>query len=155
MEVLTLIAPGDVNQSLLREEIATAGLPLMGFGMRGFTTVKIEPFVDLFARFAAPKVIVTKTGEPDVVADPGEFNFKTQVALTPTEEMTLAAVLTAHDSTQRTVEQQRAVQHRNSAATLKNIYQQWDSLTPAQKDSGTREAIRRLARVIDKLAGST
>jgi len=155
MEILTLVAPGDVNLSLLKEEIAAAGLPQMGLGIRGMTSVRNEIFADLFVRFPSTQVIVTKTGEPDVTAEPGEINFKTQVALTTAEEITLAAVLTAHDATQRTVEQVRAKEHRESSVTLKNIYQQWDTLTPAQKDSGTKEAIRRLARVIDRLAGST
>jgi hypothetical protein len=153
----TLIATTNINLELLREEIAAAGLVSAGILMAGFHLLRPS---GLYGLNPARKEIGRRTDPADptqdiiTFADPGEIKFKFDATLTAPQEATLAATLAAHDPLLFTQAQQQQIDHKASAATLKNIYQQWNSLTPAQKDAGTREAIRRLARLIDKGTGT-
>ena len=86
-----------------------------------------------------PKLI-TRRRNPDGSytenwAEPGELRFKFSTELTPVEDVLLDDILAMHNSAQRTQQQQREEQDETDLDLLEANYPNWDSFTPAQRNS--------------------
>ena len=141
----------DMNFERLREEIIAAGLP-DGFGalLAGFNQVNRR----LHEPFASRQVISRSSdpgGGPDITdsADPGELRFRHDPDLTGPQETTLDGVLTAHDATNLSTGQTNSDTDIAAIAPLVSNYQNWGSLTPAEKDNNHRQLTRLIARLLD------
>jgi hypothetical protein len=79
-------------------------------------------------------------------ADPGEMRFHALGALSGAEDTALDTVISAHDATSLTVEQQRKDTDDADFQTLKTAYVDWDTLTAAQRWAATRIMARLVLR---------
>jgi hypothetical protein len=136
----------DLNFGLLMQEMAAAGVPIQGVLIAGFNHVGSGHYVP----FVSTQVIATATGQPDVTAEPGELQFRNDPALTGPQETALDGVLTAHDETQ----QSDIEVNRSADIVAKDLlidrYQNWGTLSNAQKDTVLENLCRVVARLIDR-----
>jgi hypothetical protein len=136
----------DLNFGLLMQEMAAAGVPIQGVHIAGFDHVGSGHYVP----FASTQVIATSTGQPDVTAEPGELQFRNDLALTGPQETALDGVLVAHDETQ----QSDVEVNRSADIVAKDLlidrYQNWVGLSNAQKDTVLQNLCRVVARLIDR-----
>ena len=151
MATLVKIMNKDMNFERMREEMSVVGLPT-GFGalLAGFTRINNR----LHEPFLSPQIISRASdpgGGPDITdsADPGELRFRFDLVLTALQETTLDGVLTAHDATNLSTSQQSNDTDIAAIAPLVNNFQNWGSLTAAQKDNNHRQLTRLVARLLD------
>lgn len=151
MATLVKFMNKDLNFERLREEMSVAILPVsFGSLIAGFTQVNKR----LYEPFLSTQVISSSTdpgGGLDITdsADPGELRFNFDPDLTAAQETTLDGVLTAHDATNLSTNQQNKDTDIAAIAPLVSNYQNWGSLTPAQKDNNQRQLTRLVARILD------
>ena len=65
------------------------------------------------------------------------------------EDADLDAVLTLHDATQNSTGQDQKQEDQDAIAPLVSNYQNWGTLTVAQKDNNHRQLTRLVARLLD------
>ena len=141
----------DMNHERLREELEVAGVPPQaGLLVAGFTRINSR----LYEPFLTTQIISTATdpaGGPDITnsAQPGELRFDYTPDLTEPQETTLDGVLTVHDATNLSTGQQNDDTDIAAIAPLVDNYNNWGSLTLAQKDNNHRQLTRLVARLLD------
>ncbi len=130
------------NRDLLIEELAASALPFITANLYGFE--RLNRFVG--APASAPRLISGDGNNPanNDFAQPGEIRFEFTTALTIPEGTALDNLLTAHDSTQRTNEQQRQNQDQTDVDTLIANFPNFDRFSNAQ----FRAFVKLLARVV-------
>lgn len=137
----------DFNAALLREELDSAlpgrvgGITWLGFAWNG---------VRLYVPIAAPRV-VSRTQLPDgtvveVTAQPGELAVTVPDNFSGPELTTLTTVLTAHDATQRTAEQQRRLLDLVQMSQLFDLLQLPSPWAAADLEQAVRLCARLLLR---------
>ncbi len=147
-EVRTVLK--NFNRDLLREELTASALPYESLHLAGF--IRLNQAV---GTPAPADVVITRKRETDGsytedLAAPGEIRFVFTTALTGAEGTALDALLTAHDSTDRTQEQNRQIQDNDDVDTLVAQYANYDSFTDAQ----FKQYVKLLARVAIRAARS-
>jgi hypothetical protein len=126
-EVKTVLK--NFNRDLLFEELQASALPFIAVHLYGF---------DRLGFIAVPRAeqrLITGDGnnpQNNDYAQPGELRFEVTTALTGAESTTLDGLLAAHDSTQRTAEQQRLDQDTNDMDTLVANFPNFDTFSDAQ-----------------------
>ena len=129
------------NRDLLIEELAASSLPFIAANLYGFE--RINRFVG--APAAEPRLITRDgvAGTEDF-AQPGEIRFEFTTSLTVAEGTTLDNLLTGHDATQFTDEQQRQNKDETDLDALIANYPDYDSFNNQQRN----KFIKTLARVV-------
>ena len=131
----------DFNPDRLHDELIVAGIEPTGMRWSGFDHINTR----LMEPFTETRVISTSTGQPDVTADPGELLFRY-----PSDPgSSLDTVLTAHLATNLSKDQQNEDSDISAIAPLVNNFQNWGSLSNAQKDNNQRQLTRLVARLLD------
>ena len=138
------IAVKNLNLPLLFEEIVAVGLTQRGLLVAGFTNTSRDQYTPLATRTE----IARSGGVPDF-ADPGELRFQFGRALTGAEDTALVGVLTAHDATVRTSDQDNKQADEDSVDPFVANYRNWATLTATEKDDNARELTRAVARLLD------
>ncbi len=141
----------DMNFERFHEEMSVAGLPTdFGALLAGFNRISQR----LYEPFLSTQIISRSTdpaGGPDITdsADPGELRFNFDPDLTAPQETTLDGVLTAHDATNLSTNQQNRDSDIAAIAPLVNNYQNWGTLSNPEKDNNHRQLTRLVARLLD------
>lgn len=131
----------DFNRDLLTEELVASALPFESVFLAGFQRKGNSPFVG--EPTPGPKLISNdKVNNIQDFADPGEIRFVFTTALTAPEATGLDTLLTNHDATQTTAEQDRSIQDETDLTILEAAWPNWATFTPTEKD----EFLRRFAR---------
>jgi len=129
MAEMKVVELKNFNRDLLREELTASALPFVSVALAGFE--RINQFVG--APTSEPR-LVFKDGVRNIedFAEPGELRFEFVTALTASEEVGLGSLLLAHDSTQRTVKQQRQERDVSDLDTLVANFPSFDLFTNTQ-----------------------
>ncbi|MCK5652550.1 MAG: hypothetical protein KAJ42_14275 [Gemmatimonadetes bacterium] len=138
------IADKNLNLSLLLDQIRAAGLTQEGLLVAGFEHVGSQRYRPFTVR-----TVIGKSGDVEDFADPGELRFRFPDPLTGAEDTALDGVLTAHDATQSSSDQQNKQADQDAIAPLVANYRDWATLTDAQKDNNARQVTRLVARLLD------
>lgn len=135
MADLIKIVVKDFNQDLLGEEMAAVVPSLLGGGLlwRGFDRLNRNVYT--------PSTVHGGTA--------GELVFKYDPELTAPREAQLDVVLAAHDATQLSSGQQNKAQDEIDRQNFVQTFNDWDTLTDAQKLNRTKELFRVVARLVD------
>ncbi|MHC4236842.1 MAG: hypothetical protein ACYSSM_01035 [Planctomycetota bacterium] len=138
----------NLNFELLKEELAASIVPEFGARISGFNRVGdsiYEPFV------GTQPIASRSVGDTTVIetAEPGQLDFRFDVALTSAQDLALDLVLESHDSTGFSVAQTNKRADIDAIPRMVQTYQDWATLDATQKDNRTRELFRLIARVID------
>ena len=144
MVVVVKIANKNLNLPLLFDELQAAGLAQQGLLVAGFEHVgnqRYRPFV--------VRTVIGKSGDVEDFADPGELRFRFADPLSTAEDTALDGVLTAHDATQTSGDQDNKQADADAIAPLVANYRNWATLTAAQKDNNARQVTRLVARLLD------
>ena len=137
----------DLNLECLQEELVAAGLPSkVGMLIAGFRKETRR----LYVPFTEPEVIATSTGQPDVIGEPGELQFRYDSALDARQERTLNEALVAHDASVLSTMQKNQDQDVVDVAIIAENYRNWGSLNDTEKDENARLVARLLARNQDR-----
>ena len=133
------------NRDLLNEELVASALPFLQVELSGFE--RINQFVG--APTTEPRLISRRLVDPvnktyvEDFAQPGELRFEFSIALSGPEGAMLDSLLTAHDVTQRTAEQQRVRQEETDLDTLIVQFPNVQTMNNSQ----LRQYVKLLARV--------
>ena len=132
------------NRDLLIEAVSASALPFLQLELSGFE--RLNRFVG--TPVTEPKQ-VSKIRQPDGsyvtdLAQSGEIRFQFVTELTVAEGSALDGILSAHDSTQRTVEQQRINQDKADLDALVANFPNFDSFNNTQRNN----FLKVLARVV-------
>ena len=150
MSTYTRTLVKDFNGELLHEQVLgivpEARILWAGFNIR-------DRRFSLYGPNAGTKVIASHS-QPDgttvdTTAEPGEMKWTFPHDLTPDQEVSFDAILTAHDATGRSAGQQQEQRERDAGLAFKNNFDNWDSLTSTQKDNNAKQLTRFMARVLD------
>jgi len=132
------------NRDRLTEQLTSSALPFIQVHLAGFE--KINQFVR--APATEPRLILRRRLRDgsyfEDFAQPGEVRFEFTIALTSAEAAALDALLSAHDATQRTADQQRIEQDDTDWNTLVANFPNWDSFNDTQRNN----FLKVLARVV-------
>lgn len=138
----------NLNFDLLTQELRASIVPPFGARISGFNPAgnfRYEPF-------ASAQVIASKSEGNTTVeetAEPGQLDFKFEVALTSPEDLALDLVLESHNATLLSTNQTNNKADTDAVPRMVQTYQGWETLNAAEKDNRTRELFRLMARVID------
>jgi hypothetical protein len=145
MVVVIKFADKNINPDRLHDELIAASIEPEGMLWAGFDRINNR----LMEPFAETRVIATATGQPDTTADPGELHFRYPVALTAPQDAALDQLLLDHDHLQLSTAQQNKDLDEQAIPALISNFQNWGSLTPAQKDNNHRQLTRLVGRLLD------
>ena len=146
MAVLIKIMDKDLNLECLQEEMIAAGLPEVGMLIAGFHLQNRR----LYSPFTEPEVIARATGKDDVIAQPGELQFRYDPPLTVGQKRTLDQVLLAHDATVLSTMQKNKDQDDADCLAIAENYRNWATLNSSAKDENARLVARLIARNQDR-----
>jgi hypothetical protein len=135
----------NLNLNRLQEELQVAGVPITGMLVAGFNRVGLSQYEP----FTETQVIGQATGQPDDTADPGELRFKSDAILSSTDELNLDVILSVHDNTLKSSSQANKDTDIAAIAPLVNNFQNWGTLSNAEKDNNHRQLTRLVARLLD------
>ena len=138
------------NGELLAEQVKP-GLPQARLLWAGFQLTNNRR--SLYVPNAGTKVISSST-QPDgstveITAEPGEMKWSFAGDLTAPQEAALDAILVAHDSNDKSAGQIRSQQNNDASRAFRDIFNDWDSLNPQQKDANAKNLTRFMARLLD------
>lgn len=135
MADLIKISVKDFNRDLLSQQMDAVTPSLLGGGLlwRGFERLN--------QRIYTPSTVHGGTA--------GELVFRYDPDLTAPREAQLDAVLAAHDSTQLSTSQQNRARDEIDRQNFVDTFNDWLTLTDAQKLNRTRELFRVVARLVD------
>ncbi len=138
MATLIKSAVKDFNPDRLKDELEVASILPEGVLWAGFERIN--------NRLLQPAEQISKaTGQPDVVYPPGELHFDY-----PTDPgAALDTILAAHDATLLSRSQTNADRDIIAGDAHENAFNEWDTLTPAQKGNANKQAQRSLARLFN------
>lgn len=140
----------DFNGELLHEQVLGI-LPEARILWAGFRLNDHQ--FSLYGPNAGTKVISSQS-QPDgstveITAEPGEMKWRFPHDLTPDQEASFDSILNAHDSTQKSIGQQRKQNEIDAAVAFKRNFDNWGSLSSAQRDNNLRQLTRFMARLLD------
>lgn len=148
MATVIKVANKNINLDRLAEELEAAGIPMEGLLLAGFHRVGLNTYEPNAAR-----QVIARRSSPDGniedEADPGELRFRFPADLSADQVTTLDPVLAAHDPAVLSVGQRNIKADEDAVPLLATAYQDWDSLTPPQKDDALRLVVRSVARALD------
>ena len=144
MADVTKFAVKRINLPLLFEQLQATGLGQPGLLMAGFKNIQRQRYDPL-----AVRTEVGRSGDVPDFADPGELRFRFPAPLSSGEDTDLDNLLAAHDATQNSTGQQQKQDDDDAIPALVNNYQNWGTLTAAQKDNNHRQLTRLVARLLD------
>ena len=149
MADVTKIAVKNLNLPLLMEELATAGLGQPGLLLAGFVRSNAQHYRPLGSRSVIGSRTAADGSTIEDEADPGELRFRFPVDLTGPQDTALVAVLAAHVATDRSTGQTNTKADQDAIAPLISNFQNWGTLSAAQKDANNRQVTRLVARLLD------
>ena len=144
MADVTKFAVKRINLPLLFEQLQATGLGQPGLLMAGFKAIQQQRYDPLAARAE-----IGRSGNVSDFAEPGEMRFRFPAPLTSGEDTDLDNLLAAHDATQNSTGQSQKQEDDDAIAPLVSNYQNWGTLTAAQKDNNHRQLTRLVARLLD------
>ncbi len=144
MADVTKFAIKRINLPLLLDELQAVGLGSPGLLMAGFQSIQRQRYDPL-----AVRTEIGRSGDTVDFADPGELRFQFRDPLSIAQDADLDAALLAHDATQNSTGQQQKQDDQDAVPALVSNYQNWGTLTDAQKDNNHKQLTRLVARLLD------
>jgi hypothetical protein len=142
-EVRTVLK--NFNRDLLAEELV-ASLPFLGLQMYGFDRINEFEGAPRTEPRKISRVRQSDGSYSEDWAQPGEIRFQFSADLSAGEDTDLDSILAAHDSTQRTLEQQRVEQDASDWDTLVAQFPSWDSFNNTQRNNFMKLLARAVIR---------
>jgi len=137
----------NLNFPKLMEELNVIPFTEFGLLMAGFHKLNVA----VFEPNAGTQVISSSTVGGVVTentAEPGELRFRTDDVIDGATDTAIDAVLTAHDFTIKTAEQDRQDTDSAQVIQLKDDFNNWDGMDATQRDVVTKRMLRSLVRLI-------